>query len=69
MGIHAARLAGARVAAYRGSGIQQDVSEADLIVDSYDECKDMLDDIMQGRKMQGRKMQDRITQGGIMPCK
>ena len=64
VGIHAARLAGARVAAYRGSGIQQDVSEADLIVDSYDECKDMLDDIMQGRKMQ-----DRITQGGIMPCK
>lgn len=54
MGIHAARLAGARVAAYRGSGIQQDISEADLIVDSYDECKDMLDDIMQGR---------------IMPCK
>ena len=64
VGIHAARLAGARVAAYRGSGIQQDVSEADLIVDSYDECKDMLDDIMQGKITQGR-----ITQGVIMPCK
>lgn len=49
VGIHAGKLAGARVAAYRGSGIRQDVSEADFIVDSYESCGDMLDGIMQGR--------------------
>lgn len=50
VGIHAARLAGARVAAYRGSGIQQDVSEADFIVDSYEVCRDRLDDILHGNQ-------------------
>lgn len=49
VGIHAAKQAGARVAAYRGSGIPQDVREADFVVDSYEACRDMLDGIIQGR--------------------
>ena len=37
IGIRAAKLAKATVIAYRGSGILQDVHEADYVIDSYDE--------------------------------
>ena len=56
VGIHAAKLAGVRVAAYRGSGIPQDVREADYIVDSYIGYKNTLDCILQGRIMPGKQM-------------
>lgn len=56
VGIHAAKLAGARVAAYRGSGIPQDVREADYIVDSYIGYKNTLDCILLGRIMPGKQM-------------
>lgn len=46
VGIRAAKRAGARVAAYRGSGIAQDVREADFIVDSYEMCSELLDRIL-----------------------
>ena len=36
-GIHAAKSAGAYVAAYCGSGIKQDIREADISVDSFQE--------------------------------
>ncbi|MFL0251054.1 HAD family hydrolase [Clostridium neuense] len=45
VGIHAGKMAGAQVVAYRGSGIAQNVEEADFAIDSYEECKKILDEI------------------------
>jgi len=43
VGIHAAKMAGTQVVAYRGSGISQNVREADFAIDSYEECRRILD--------------------------
>ncbi|KOF57514.1 haloacid dehalogenase [Clostridium sp. DMHC 10] len=45
VGIHAGKIAGAQVVAYKGSGIPQNVEEADFAIDSYEDCKKILDEI------------------------
>lgn len=45
-GIHAAKGAGAFVAAYCGSGIKQNVSEADISVDSFRECGEKIKNLI-----------------------
>ncbi|OPJ62739.1 HAD family hydrolase [Clostridium oryzae] len=42
VGIRAAKSAGAFVVAYCGSGIKQDISEADISVDSFLECNERI---------------------------
>lgn len=46
VGIHAAKLARTQVIAYRGSGISQNVQEADFAIDSYKEYRKILDKII-----------------------
>lgn len=46
VGIHAGKMAGAQVVAYRGSGIPQNVKEADFVIDSYEDCKKIFDEIV-----------------------
>ncbi|SHO43841.1 haloacid dehalogenase superfamily, subfamily IA, variant 3 with third motif having DD or ED/haloacid dehalogenase superfamily, subfamily IA, variant 1 with third motif having Dx(3-4)D or Dx(3-4)E [Anaerocolumna xylanovorans DSM 12503] len=45
-GIRAAKSAGAFVAAYCGSGIKQDISEADISVDSFRECNEKIKNLI-----------------------
>lgn len=45
-GIRAAKLAKAAVIAYRGSGIFQDVHEADYVMDSYEESWEILNNLI-----------------------
>lgn len=46
-GIHAGKRAGAYVIAYQGSGVKQDISEADFVVDTYEACEEKLIELLE----------------------
>lgn len=46
VGIHAAKLSGARVIAYTGAGVVQDTGEADMVLDSYTGCIGLVNEML-----------------------